>query len=71
LFLATAADIWARAVLTGILVNMLLHLDQLVRVAAASLAFNASGPSCKSWGREEVVDGIRKENRVVNSRLDW
>ncbi|KAI0248568.1 PPPDE putative peptidase domain-containing protein [Lactifluus subvellereus] len=61
--LAGGGDVRARAALTGVLINTLLHPDRLVRVAAASLAFNVG-----AWvqrgriGRVrggDVVDGIR------------
>ncbi len=50
--------------LTSVLVQTLLHQDRLVRVAAASLAFNVGawvqkGRVAKMKG-EEVVDGIRE-----------
>ncbi|KAI0279227.1 PUL domain-containing protein [Russula aff. rugulosa BPL654] len=54
----------ARAALTSVLVQTLLHQDRLVRVAAASLAFNVGawvqkGRVARIKG-EEVVDGIRE-----------
>jgi hypothetical protein len=55
----------ARGALTSVLVQTLLHEDRLVRVAAASLAFNVGGWVQK--GRvarikgEEVADGIRAD----------
>jgi hypothetical protein len=58
-----AADASARAALTGVLVQTLLHSDRLVRVAAASLAFNVGawvqrGRVTRIKGGD-VVDGIR------------
>lgn len=55
----------ARAALTSVLVQTLLHQDRLVRVAAASLAFNVGawvqrGRVARMKG-EEVVDGIRAD----------
>jgi hypothetical protein len=54
----------ARVVLTSVLVQTLLHQDRLVRVAAASLAFNVGawvqrGRVARMKGEEEV-DGIRE-----------
>ena len=55
----------AREALTSLLVQTLLHQDRLVRVAAASLAFNIGawvqrGQVARTkGGREEVLDGIR------------
>ena len=54
----------ARAALTSVLVQTLLHQDRLVRVAAASLAFNVGawvqkGRVARIKG-EEMVDGIRE-----------
>jgi desumoylating isopeptidase 1 len=55
----------ARAVLTSVLVQTLLHEDRLVRMEAASLAFNVG-----TWVRKsrvatikgkEVADGIRAD----------
>ncbi len=53
-----------RTALTSVLVQTLLHQDRLVRVAAASLAFNVGawvqkGRVARMKG-EEVVDGIRE-----------
>ena len=53
----------ARAALTSVLVQTLLHQDRLVRVAAASLAFNVGawvqkGRVARMKG--EVIDGIRE-----------
>ena len=61
--LLTTADVRARAALTGVLINTLLHPDRLVRVAAASLAFNVGawvqrGRVARVRGKE-VLDGIR------------
>jgi thiol-disulfide isomerase/thioredoxin len=55
----------ARAALTSVLVQTLLHQDRLVRVAAASLAFNVGawvqkGRVARIKG-QEVVDGIRAD----------
>jgi desumoylating isopeptidase 1 len=55
-----------RATLTGVLVNALLHVDQLMYVAAVSLAFNISawvqrGRVARVRGEELVVDGIEGE----------
>jgi hypothetical protein len=50
-----------------VLVQTLLHQDRLVRVAAASLAFNVGAwvqrgrVARTKGGREEAVDGIRAE----------
>ena len=54
----------ARAALTSVLVQTLLHQDRLVRVAAASLAFNVGawvqkGRVARIKG-EDAVDGIRE-----------
>ena len=54
-----------RAALTSVLVQTLLHEDRLVRVAAASLAFNVgawvqNGRVARIKG-EEVGDGIRAD----------
>ena len=54
----------ARAVLTSVLVQTLLHSDRLVRVAAASLAFNVGawvqkGRDARVKGGDDAVDGIR------------
>ena len=57
----------ARGALTSVLVQTLLHQDRLVRVAAASLAFNVGAwvqrgrVARTKGGREEVVDGIRAD----------
>jgi desumoylating isopeptidase 1 len=64
--LGTGADVRTRrAALTGVLVNTLLHADRLVRVAAASLAFNVGawvqrGRVARVRGEEPAVDGIRE-----------
>jgi desumoylating isopeptidase 1 len=64
--LGTGADVRKRrAVLTGVLVNTLLHADRLVRVAAASLAFNVGawvqrGRVARVGGGEPAFDGIRE-----------
>jgi hypothetical protein len=55
----------ARGALTSVLVQTLLHEDRLVRVAAASLAFNVGawvqkGRVARIKG-EEVADGIRAD----------
>ena len=60
-----AADSRARAALTSVLVQTLLHSDRLVRVAAASLAFNVGawvqkGRVARVKGEEDAtIDGIR------------
>ena len=60
-----ATDLRARAALTSVLVQTLLHSDRLVRVAAASLAFNVGawvqkGRVARVKAEEEAtVDGIR------------
>ena len=59
-----AADVSARAVLTNVLVQTLLHSDRLVRVAAASLAFNVGawvqkGRVARIKKGEDAIDGIR------------
>ena len=61
-----AVDARARAALTSVLVQTLLHPDRLVRVAAASLAFNVGAwvqkgrvARVKGDEREDAVDGIR------------
>ncbi|KAH9969699.1 PPPDE putative peptidase domain-containing protein [Russula dissimulans] len=58
-----AADARARAALTSVLVQTLLHSDRLVRVAAASLAFNVGAWVQKGrvarFKGEEAVNGIR------------
>lgn len=59
-----AADARARAALTNVLVQALLHSDRLVRVAAASLAFNVGawvqkGRAARVKGGTDAVDGIR------------
>jgi desumoylating isopeptidase 1 len=60
------ADVRARrTALTGVLVNALLHPDRLVRVAAASLAFNVGawvqrGRVARVKDGEEAIDGIRE-----------
>ena len=55
----------AKAALTSVLVQTLLHEDRVVRVAAASLAFNfwaQKGRVARIKGaREEVADGIRAD----------
>ena len=57
----------ARGALTSVLVQTLLHQDRLVRVAAASLAFNVGAwvqrgrVARTKGGREEAVDGIRAD----------
>ena len=61
-----ASDSRARAALTGVLVQALLHPDRLVRVAAASLAFNVGawvqkGRVARAKGAEDAVDGLREE----------
>jgi len=59
-----AADPRARAALTSVLVQTLLHSDRLVRVAAASLAFNVGawvqkGRVARVKGEEDAaIDGI-------------
>ena len=58
-----APEVWAA--LMSVLVQMLLHVDRLVRVAAASLGFNVGawvqkGPVARIKG-EEVEDGIRAD----------
>ncbi|KAH9980190.1 PPPDE putative peptidase domain-containing protein [Lactifluus volemus] len=64
--LGTGADVRKRrAALTGVLVNTLLHADRLVRVAAASLAFNVGawvqrGRVARVGGGEPAFDGIRE-----------
>lgn len=59
-----ASDVRARAALTGVLVQTLLHPDRLVRVAAASLGFNVGawiqkGRVARARG-EDAVDGLRE-----------
>ncbi|KAI9443300.1 DUF862-domain-containing protein [Lactarius indigo] len=59
-----ASDDRARAALTGVLVQTLLHPDRLVRVAAASLGFNVGawvqkGRIARARG-DDVVNGIRE-----------
>ena len=64
----------ARGALTGVLVQTLLHQDRLVRVAAASLAFNVGawvqrGRIARTkGGREEVVDGSGQTKRMGSGR---
>ncbi|KAH9047716.1 DUF862-domain-containing protein [Lactarius hengduanensis] len=58
------ADDRARASLTGVLVQTLLHPDRLVRVAAASLGFNVGawvqkGRIARARG-DDVVNGLRE-----------
>ena len=54
----------ARAALTSVLVQTLLHQDRLVRVAAASLAFNVG-----AWVQKGRVAGIKGEG-VINGIRD-
>ncbi|KAH9179329.1 DUF862-domain-containing protein [Lactarius sanguifluus] len=59
-----ASDDRARAALTGVLVQTLLHPDRLVRVAAASLGFNVGawvqkGRIARARG-DDVVSGLRE-----------
>jgi hypothetical protein len=59
-----ASDVRARAALTGVLVQTLLHPDRLVRVAAASLGFNVGawvqkGRLARARG-EDVINGLRE-----------
>ena len=59
-----ASDVRARAALTGVLVQTLLHPDRLVRVAAASLGFNVGawvqkGRLARARG-EDSVNGLRE-----------
>jgi len=59
-----ASDVRARAALTGVLVQALLHSDRLVRVAAASLGFNVGawvqkGRLARARG-DDVVNGLRE-----------
>lgn len=59
-----ASDDRARAALTGVLVQTLLHPDRLVRVAAASLGFNVGawvqkGRIARARG-DDVVNGLRE-----------
>jgi len=59
-----ASNVRARAALTGVLVQTLLHPDRLVRVAAASLGFNVGawvqkGRVARSRG-EDDVNGLRE-----------
>ncbi|KAI9465406.1 DUF862-domain-containing protein [Lactarius psammicola] len=60
-----ASDVQARAALTGVLVQTLLHPDRLVRVAAASLGFNVGawvqkGRIARARGEDDVVNGLRE-----------
>jgi hypothetical protein len=59
------SDVQARAALTGVLVQSLLHSDRLVRVAAASLGFNVGAwvQKCRlARARgEDVVNGLRED----------
>ena len=60
-----ASDDRARAALTGVLVQALLHPDRLVRVAAASLGFNVGawvqkGRVARAKGGEDAIDGLRE-----------
>jgi desumoylating isopeptidase 1 len=64
----------ARAALTSVLVQTLLHEDRLVHVAAASLAFNVGawvqkGRVAKIKG-EEVADGIRADEEDGESEVE-
>ena len=59
-----ASDVRARAALTGVLVQTLLHPDRLVRVAAASLGFNVGawvqkGRVARARG-DDAVNGLRE-----------
>lgn len=61
-----ASDVRARAALTGVLVQTLLHPDRLVRVAAASLGFNVGawvqkGRVARARGGEDAVNGGLRE----------
>ena len=63
----------ARAALTSVLVQTLLHEDRLVRVAAASLAFNVAWVQksrAATIKGEEVADGIRADEEDGESEVE-
>ncbi len=57
------SDVRARAALTGVLVQALLHPDRLVRVAAASLGFNVG-----AWVQKGRITRARGEDEVNGLR---